>query len=129
MRLKQMLDGLAWADLEPFVRAAIEANADDRRPFEEKEREVREGFEQIAGAKPTFGYIDSAVDVKLVGGRLNISNTHLGTPADLLSHQVKIAPDVTASREAIVAGIVYDLFGHKAVWERYRDVDDFEDLM
>lgn len=125
MTLQQLLARFSYTDLAPYIEEAARNNTNDRRDLRMKLDEVKEAFAEIKNLKPTFGHIDTHIEVRNMRGKLNISNMHLGSVADLLSHRVDIAADVDAS-EAQIAGLcVYQLVAFTAATERYRDTDDF----
>ncbi len=128
MTLKQLLSSFTYADLRPTIERLVAENTTDLRPTEVKLAELEAGYNSIASLKPSFGYIDVPVDVKMLSGKLIVSNTHLGSNADLLSHQVKIAPGIANSESEIAAHIIYQLVAHENQWKRYREEDDFDDI-
>ena len=64
----------------------------------------------------------------MAGGRLSVSNMHLGSPTDLLSHRLRVATDVTAPQAEIAAQCLYQLAAHEAATQKYREGDEFDDL-
>ncbi len=128
MTLKQLLSTLDYAALLPTLEQLVAADSTDLRPTDMKMRELEEGFASIKALRPTFGHVDVAIEVKLLSGRLIVSNTHLGSNSDLLSHQVKVAPGVTATPAEIAAHIIHQLVAHENQWKRYREEDDFDDM-
>ncbi len=128
MTFKQLLDKVSYEDIAPFIREAVAGNDNDLRPTDVKLAEIEQGFEAMKALRPTFGHIDSHIDVKLIDGHLNVSNTHLGSTSDLLSHQIDVAPEVQATESEIAAHCVYQVVAHAASWQHYRDEDDFDDL-
>ncbi len=128
MTFKELLKQVTFADIAPFVEQAIRNNENDMRDFDTKFGEVERAFGEMADMKPTFGHITSPIEVKLLDGRLSVSNMHLGSTSDVLSHRMVIAPEVQASVPELVAECVYQLVGYQTSTERYRDGDEFDDL-
>lgn len=127
MTLKQLLDKYCYADIASYIEMEVNKNENDRRPKNVKMDEMEQGFAYIKGLKPTFGYIDMQIDVKMLDGRLTVSNMHLGSTSDLLSHQINIGDDVTASEQEIAAQCVFQLVAHQAATTKYREDDAFDD--
>lgn len=128
MTLKQLIDKYNYSDLLPYVEQAVDHNENDLRSRDVKLNEVEQGFAEMKDLKPTFGFIDTVIDVKMLDGRLNVSNMHLGSTSDLMSHRLVVAPDVRASEQEILAACVYQLVAHEALWVKYRDDDEFDDI-
>ncbi|MBM6993854.1 MAG: hypothetical protein I3J02_11445 [Prevotella sp.] len=128
MTFKQLLDKVSYEDIAPYIHQAVSDNDNDLRPNEVKLGEIEQGFKAMKAMKPTFGHIDSRIDVKMINGHLNVSNTHLGSTSDLLSHQLNISSEVTASETEIAAQCVFQIVAHASSWQHYRDEDDFDDL-
>ncbi len=128
MTLKQLLSPLTYNDIRPAIERLAAANSHDLRPEQVKLDELQQGFEAIKSLRPSFGYVDVPIEVKMLSGKLIVSNTHLGSNADMLSHQVKIAPAVKATEAEIAAQIIYQLIAHENQWQRYREEDDFDDV-
>jgi hypothetical protein len=128
MTFKELLSEVTFADVAPYIEQSVRDNENDKRPFETKYEEVEKIFEQVKGLKPTFGHIISPIEVKMLGGKLRASNMHLGSMSDVLSHQVVIAPNVTATPTETAAECVYQLAAYQAATERYRDGEEFDDL-
>lgn len=128
MTFRELLHKFEYTDIVPYVEREVRRNEDDRRPHEVKMEEMERGFAGMKALKPTFGYIDTRIEVGMTGGRLSVGNTHIGSASDLLSRQIAVAPEVVASEKEILAGCIYQLVAHEASWVKYRDDDDFDDL-
>lgn len=128
MTLKQLIDKYSYADIAPYIVREVEADGDDLRPMAERLLEMELGFAQLKTLKPTFGHIDTHIEVKRLGRRWQVTNLHIGASSDLLSHRLVVAPDVEASEPEILAQCVYQLVAHQAATTKYRDDDDFDDL-
>ena len=128
MTFKQLLGQVAYADMASYIDEAARQNAEDLRPQHVKTAEVRRAYDELLAARPPFGFIDTPIEVKMAGGRLSVSNMHLGSPTDLLSHRLRVAADVTAPQAEIAAQCLYQLAAHEAVTQKYREGDEFDDL-
>lgn len=128
MTFKQLIDQYAYPDIAADLRREVALNTDDLRPMEAKMAEMADGFAAMKAMRPTFGHIDTCIEVTRRDGRLRVSNTHLGSTSDLLSHRVSVADDVEATGAEILAQCVYQIVAHQASTTKYRDDDDFDDL-
>lgn len=128
MTFKQLVDKYDYAAIKGYVEAQIAHDEADRRPWQVKVEGVEQCFDQLKRLTPTFGYVDTCIDAKMLGGRLNVSNMHLGSMSDLLSHRLAVAPGVEAAEAEILAHCVYQLAARPAATEKYLDDDDFDDL-
>lgn len=128
MTFKQLLDKVSYEDIAPHIHRLVTANTDDLRPYEVKLEEIAQGFAAMKALKPSFGHIETPIEVKILDGRLIVSNTHIGSTSDLLSHQVVVSPEVRADDAEVAAHCVYQLVAHASSWQHYRDDDDFDDI-
>lgn len=128
MTFKELLSQVTFAEIAPYVERAVRNNEDDKRDFNTKFGEVERAFAEMATMRPTFGHISSPIVVKLSGGRLSVSNMHLGSVSDVLSHQMEISPEVQVSVAELAAESIYQLVAYEAATDRYRDGDEFDDL-
>lgn len=128
MTFKELLNQVTFADIAPYVEQAIRGNENDLRDYDTKFGEVEQAFAEMITMKPTYGHITTPIEVKLTDGRLSVSNMHLGSTSDVLSHRLAIAPEVQASVPELAAECVYQLVGYQAATDRYRDGDEFDDL-
>jgi hypothetical protein len=124
MTLRQLIDQYAYQDIRPFIEQAVDHDENDLRDRSVRLKEMEEGFAEMKQLKPTFGFIDTVIDVKMLDGRLIVSNMHLGSTSDLLSRRIAVAPDVKATDREIAALCVYQLVAHQHAWVKYRDEDD-----
>lgn len=128
MTFKQLISQYDYKDIADMVKREVELNDTDLRPMDTKLQEMEEGFAAMKAMKPSYGHIDTPIDIKEVDGRLHVSNMHLGSTSDLLSHRLDVAEGVEASPQEILAQCVFQLVAHQAATLKYRDEDDYDDL-
>lgn len=125
MTFKQLLDKYDYEAIVPYVRLEVENNEYDLRPLDVRMQEMADYYAEMKKTKPTFGYIETPIEVKCVGDKLIVSNMHLGAMSDLLSHRVDVSDGVKVSEAEILALCVFQLVAHQPSTEKYREDDDF----
>ena len=78
--------------------------------------------------KPTFDYFDMIIEVKEKNGKIHVSNTHLGSLADLAGRRYKKQENIPDN--VFAAHCLYQITVHTYETERYKDhLDEWDDDM
>ena len=90
--------------------------------------EFENTFNSLRTVKPTFDYFDMIIEVKEKNGKIYVSNTHLGSLADLAGRRFKIQGNM--SETVVAAHCLYQSTVYAYETERYKDhLDEWDDDM
>ena len=90
--------------------------------------EFENTFNSLRTVKPTFDYFDMIIEVKEKNGKIYVSNTHLGSIADLAGRRFIAQKDM--SEDVVAAHCLYQITVHTYETERYKDhLDEWDDDM
>lgn len=85
-------------------------------------------FQTLRTLKPEYGS-NRRIEVKLVDGEVSITNTHVGSLADILTYSIDVAPDLQITKTQLLDAILkemdspgFDDVGQADFW------DDFDNL-
>lgn len=93
-----------------------------------KMEEFESTFNSLRTVKPTFDYFDMIIEVKEKNGKIYVSNTHLGSIADLAGRRFKIQGNM--SETVVAAHCLYQITVYTYETERYKDhLDEWDDDM
>lgn len=85
-------------------------------------------FQTLRTLKPEYGS-NRRIEVKLVNGEVSITNTHVGSLADILTYSIDVAPDLQISKIQLLDAILKEMAspGFDDV-EQADFWDDFDNL-
>ena len=85
-------------------------------------------YQKLRETKPEYGS-NRCIQVKLVNGKVTITNVHVGSLGDILTYQIDVAPDLNISKVQLLDAILHELStegfsesDESAFW------DDFDNL-
>ena len=85
-------------------------------------------FQKLRKTKPEYGS-NRHIQVKLVNGKVAITNVHIGSLGDILTYQIDVAPDLQVTKMQLLDAILHELSSdgfsdsdESAFW------DDFDNL-
>ena len=59
-------------------------------------------FQELLRVKPEFGSIKS-IGVKLVNGKIAVTNVHVGSLGDVITYRIDVAPELKVSKIQLLA--------------------------
>ena len=65
-------------------------------------------FQTLRTLKPEYGS-NRRIEVKLVDGEVSITNTHVGSLADILSYPIDVAPDLQITKTQLLDAILKEM--------------------
>ena len=65
-------------------------------------------FQTLRTLKPEYGS-NRQIEVKLVNGEVSITNTHVGSFADILSYPIDVAPDLQITKTQLLDAILKEM--------------------
>lgn len=85
-------------------------------------------YQKLRETKPEYG-ANRRIQVKLVNGKVAITNVHVGSLGDILTYQIDVEPDLNISKMQLLDAILHELSSdgfsdsdESAFW------DDFDNL-
>lgn len=78
-------------------------------------------FDDLCGIKPEYGYFDLIINVAPKDGVVRVSNTHIGSLADLAGRRVTLDDALAGKPAEAAAHCVYQIATHQYDTERFKD--------
>lgn len=65
-------------------------------------------FQELLRVKPEFGSIKS-IGVKLVNGKIAVTNVHVGSLGDVITYRIDVAPELKVSKIQLLDAILKEM--------------------
>ena len=65
-------------------------------------------FHELLRVKPEFGSIKS-IGVKLVNGKIAVTNVHMGSLGDVITYRIDVAPELKVSKIQLLDAILKEM--------------------
>jgi hypothetical protein len=119
--IKDLMTKVSFEKVSEILKELYPQEAANMEEFENT-------FNSLRTIKPTFDYFDMIIEVKEKNGKIHVSNTHLGSLADLAGRRYKKQADMPEA--AVAAHCLYQITVHVYETERYKDhLDEWDDDM
>ncbi len=119
--IKDLMTKVSFEKVSEILKELYPQEAANMEEFENT-------FNSLRTIKPTFDYFDMIIEVKENNGKIHVSNTHLGSLADLAGRRYKKQADMPEA--AVAAHCLYQITVHVYETERYKDhLDEWDDDM
>lgn len=119
--IKDLMTKVSFEKVSEILKELYPQEAANMEEFENT-------FNSLRTIKPTFDYFDMIIEVKEKNGKIHVSNTHLGSLADLAGRRYKKYGDMPEAD--VAAHCLYQITVHVYETERYKDhLDEWDDDM
>ena len=65
-------------------------------------------FQELLKVKPEYGS-GRTIEVKLMDGRMAVTNVHVGSPGDILTYRIVVAPELKISKNQLLDAILREM--------------------
>lgn len=119
--IKDLMTKVSFEKVSEILKELYPQEAANMEEFENT-------FNSLRTIKPTFDYFDMIIEVKEKNGIIHVSNTHLGSLADLAGRRYKKHGGMPEAD--VAAHCLYQITVHVYETERYKDhLDEWDDDM
>ena len=85
-------------------------------------------YQKLRETKPEYGS-NRHIQVKLVNGKVTITNVHVGSLGDILTYQIDVAPDLQMTKMQLLGEILKEMSSNTFSDEEQAEFwDDFDNL-
>ena len=85
-------------------------------------------YKKLRDAKPEYD-ANRRIRVKLVNGKVTITNVHVGSLGDILTYQIDVAPDLQVTKMQLLDEILKEMTSNTFSDEEQAEFwDDFDNL-
>ena len=119
--IKDLMNKVSFDEVSEILKKLYPIEIENIKEFEDT-------FNSLRTIKPTFDYFDMIIEVKENNGKIYVSNTHLGSLADLAGRRYKKQENIP--NNVFAAHCLYQITVHTYETERYKDhLDEWDDDM